>query len=200
MRLGPPYVPAATVPCDGPSRWRSVLPPRGGGSAPFALMWLVLAAALAPVLLPGKAATASADARFPGFPATYDGQPLSELPLSAKEVAFAADFPGRIGRFTDGRREIIVRYVSTATRKLHPAADCFRGLGYAVTPISMRRNAAGQAMSCFTAKGPGGTYRVCEHLVDGSGNSWPDVGAWYWSALFAASGGGWWSYTVAEGM
>lgn len=189
--------------------WRGVLPPRRaegapsarrGGGARFTLMSLVVLSAGAPMLLPAKTSTAPADARFPGFPAIYDGRPLTELPLSAKEVAFAADFPGRIGRFTDGQREIIVRYVLTATRKLHPASDCFRGLGYAVTPIPMRRNAAGQAMSCFEAKGPGGAYRVCEHLDDGIGNSWPDVGAWYWSALFSRGGGGWWSYTVAEGM
>lgn len=172
-------------------------PLKGEGAG--TLIAVVLLAAVSPFAPHGDPASA-ADANFPGFPTNYDGRPLTELPLSAKEVAFEADFPGRIGRFTDGKREIIVRYVSSPTRKLHPASDCFRGIGYAVSPIPMQRNAAGQAMSCFTAKGPGGAYRVCEHLDDGIGNTWSDVGAWYWSALLARRGGGWWSYTVAEGM
>ena len=53
-------------------------------------------------------------------------------------------------------------------------------------------------MSCFEARGRGGAYRVCEHLDDEAGRSWPDVGAWYWSAIFDRGARSWWSYVVAE--
>lgn len=73
------------------------------------------------------------------------------LPLTSLEEVFAHDFSGRIGRFQDGRREIIVRWVNTPTRRLHSATECFRGSGYGVTPLPARRDAAGRSMSCFRA-------------------------------------------------
>jgi hypothetical protein len=50
--------------------------------------------------------------------------------FSSREERFAADFPGRIARFSDGHREIIIRWVARETRALHSASDCFKGLGY----------------------------------------------------------------------
>jgi exosortase/archaeosortase family protein len=160
----------------------------------------LVVAAFSPSLARTTTTSSEAAAPFPGWPSQYDGRTISALPMTVRETAFAADFPGRIGRFSDGEREIIVRYVAAATRKLHPAADCFRGLGYTITPVAMRRNSTGRAMSCFQANGKGGQFRVCEHLdeVSGDGSSWPDIGAWYWHALFRKDGRGWWSYTVAE--
>ena len=51
--------------------------------------------------------------------------------MSEVEQRFAARFPGAIARFSDGERVIVLRHVERPTRMLHPAADCFRGLGYA---------------------------------------------------------------------
>src|ERR1051325_11477965 len=67
---------------------------------------------------------------FPGWPSKFNGKTLTPLALNEMETSFASDFPGRIARFTDGNREIIIRWVTEPTRKLHPSSDCFQGLGY----------------------------------------------------------------------
>src|SRR5262245_3744823 len=95
---------------------------------------LLLAAAVAALVpLTERSNGTAAGAPFPGWPTEYEGRALIELPLTQRETAFVQDFPGRVGRFTDGTREIIIRWVGAPTRRLHSAADCFRGSGYAVT-------------------------------------------------------------------
>lgn len=162
---------------------------------------LLLAAAAVSAALPWIAprrSEAAGHAGFEGFPSRIDGRTVTPLEMSPREAAFARDFPGRIGRFTDGEREIIVRWVARPTRRLHPAADCLRGIGYAVTPAPMRRTADGQLQSCVRAVKGGDRLVVCEHVGNGAGRSWPDVSAWYWHALLAGEGGSWWSVVVAQ--
>ena len=155
-------------------------------------------AAVAPLLHAGNGA-ASADARnFPGWPERYEGRALPALALTQREAAFVRGFPGRVGRFSDGRREIIIRWVGAPTRLLHSAADCFRGSGYAVTPLPLRRDASGVAMGCFRATHRTDRMTVCELIRDQRGESWPDVSAWYWNAMLGASPAPWWSFVVAE--
>ncbi len=72
------------------------------------------------------------------------------LPLSDREQRFVSGFPGRIARFTDGKREIIVRWVTRETRMLHPAADCFRGMGYAIRPLPIYIDERGRHWGSFT--------------------------------------------------
>ena len=156
------------------------------------------AAALSPLLDAPHAATIAAQDGFPGWPTEHDGRALREMPLTPREAAFVEDFPGRVGRFTDGSREIIIRWVGAPTRRLHSAADCFRGSGYAITPLPVRRDAAGAAMSCFRARHGADDLEVCEVIYDLSGESWPDVSAWYWSAIRAATPAPWWSFVVAK--
>jgi hypothetical protein len=161
-----------------------------------------LAAALAPLLAGGQEAAIAADRNFPGWPTHHEGRALTELPLTQREAAFVRDFPGRVGRFSDGRREIIIRWVGAPTRRLHGAADCFRGSGYGVTPLPGRTDGAGAVMGCFRASlhtHPGvEQLTVCELIRDERGASWPDVSAWYWSGLLGASPAPWWAFVVAE--
>jgi len=152
-------------------------------------------AALAP-LLPGRYQTAAADVHFAGWPVAYERRALTEMPLTQREIAFARDFPGRIGRFSDGKREIIIRWVGVPTRRLHSAADCLRGIGYSITPLPARRE--GHAMSCLRASRGADIMTVCELIKDEQGLAFPDVSAWYWDALFGATRGPWWSFVVAE--
>lgn len=157
------------------------------------------AAAVAP--LAGGSNDASApNAGFPGWPTQYEGRPLAAMPLTPRENSFGRDFPGRVGRFSDGRREIIMRWVDAPTRRLHSAADCFRGIGYDITPLPVRTDARGAAMSCFRADRGGDVIAVCEMIRDERGAVWPDVSAWYWNATFGVSPGPWWSFVVAERM
>jgi hypothetical protein len=161
-----------------------------------ALLLAAAAAALAPLLDRSKATAATGN--FPGWPAHYEGRPLSALPLTPREAAFVRDFPGRVGRFSDGRREIIIRWVGAPTRRLHSAADCFRGSGYSVTPLPARRDAAGATMGCFRATLGDTRMTVCEVIRDQHGGSWSDVSAWYWDGMLRSSPPPWWSFVVAE--
>jgi len=163
-----------------------------------AFVLAALAAALAPLLGRPPAGATTASQNFPGWPTHYEGHALAALPLTRREVGFVQDFPGRVGRFTDGRREIIVRWVGAPTRLLHPAADCFRGSGFAVKPLPVRRDAAGNPMGCFRARHQTDDITVCELLRDARGETWPDVSAWYWHALLGATAAPWWSFVVAE--
>jgi hypothetical protein len=166
--------------------------------APALFLLAIFAAGISP-LLRGKDTAASAAAPgFPGWPAMHEGRTLSELPLSKREEAFARDFPGRIGRFTDGEREIILRWVAEPTRRLHPASDCFRGSGYKTTPRNMKRDSSGRLMSCFSATRASETISVCEGVHGLDGQSWPDASSWYWDAILARSTGPWWSVVEAR--
>ena len=134
---------------------------------------------------------------FRGFSATFENQPLVELPLTEREKFFLEDFPGKVGRFSDGKREIVIRFVTEATRKLHPAGDCFRAIGYATKPLPLKVDDAGKRWSCFSAVRANEELKVCERIYDNGGGEWTDVSAWYWTALTETSGE-WWAITVAE--
>jgi hypothetical protein len=163
-----------------------------------AVLLAAVAAASAPLLARGNDPAIAADKQFPGWPTQYEGRALTELALTQRELAFVRDFPGRVGRFSDGSREIIIRWIGAPTRRLHPAAECFRGLGYSVTPMPVRKDASGAAMGCFRAGHGADQLTVCEVIRDQRGASWPDVSAWYWDGLLGNSAAPWWSFVVAE--
>jgi len=135
---------------------------------------------------------------FQQWPSEFQGAKLRQLPLTAKERGFSQNFPGKIGRFTDGSREMIIRYIEQPSRKLHPSADCLRGSGYSVEPTPIRRDQNGQFWGCVLAQRDAATYRVCERIYDQSGNSWYDVSSWYWLVVLQNKQGPWWAVTVAE--
>ena len=143
-------------------------------------------------------ATSATAVTFPGWPSTFAGKTLTPLPLNETEKKFATDFPGRIARFSDGEREIIIRWVTEATRKMHPASDCFQGLGYSVKPLAAHRDENGSLWASFAATKGEERLRVYERIHSDSGDSWTDVSAWYWSALRSEGHGSWWAVTVAE--
>jgi len=162
------------------------------------LVLAALVAALVPLAKKTSARALAAERDFPGWPAQYEGRELMQLPLTPREDAFVRDLPGKVGRFSDGRREIIIRWVGAPTRLLHPAADCLRGSGYNVTPLPVRRDATGSAMSCVRAARAGDAAKICEVIRDERGQSWPDASSWYWHALFGATPPPWWAFVVAE--
>lgn len=159
---------------------------------------LVACAIGAVVPLLGAHAPPPSVGNFPGWPPEFAGEALRELPLGPRERGFVTDFPGRIGRFSDGEREIIVRWVSQETRKLHPASDCFRGAGYSITPQPLRVDGNGARWGVFLAKRGGQQLDVRERIYDPAGNQWTDVSAWYWAAATGKSAGPWWAITVAS--
>ncbi|HSD27219.1 MAG TPA: hypothetical protein VLL75_07940 [Vicinamibacteria bacterium] len=156
-------------------------------------------AALAPFAPRGSGVT-PADAGFPGWPATWDSQPLHPRAATAAEAAFARHFPGRMAAFDDGRRHLLLRYVTQPTRRLHPASDCYRGAGYAVSPRPLRVDGEGRRWGCFAARRAASSLLVCESITGAGRRSWSDVSSWYWAALVEPSAGPWWAVTVAEAV
>ncbi len=138
---------------------------------------------------------------FVEWPQQFDGRPLQPLALSAVEQRFAAQFPGAIARFSAGSQVVTLRHVTRATRKLHPAADCYRGLGYRIQAISLQRRPDRSGLQrCFVASREGQALRVCEYIEDAAGQSFSDNSAWYWSALAGRSPGPWRAVTIAQAM
>lgn len=162
------------------------------------LLIIALLAALMP-LLPLQPAQPPAAVPFGGWPARWQGRALKQLPLSGPEQRFAEGFPGRVAKFKAGPDVLILRWISRETRQLHPAADCFKGMGYSVEPLPPGRDAQG-IWGRFEAVAQGRRLRVSERLLDGRGQSWSDVSAWYWDALLGRSQGPWWSETRVESV
>lgn len=162
--------------------------------------WILvhLAAALVPLFRAGGGGTPPAPDSFPGWPQQFAGRVLEELPLSDRERFFAHDFPGRIARFSDGERELVIRWVDRPTRKLHPAADCLRGAGYEVVPQPIAVDGAGSRWGCVMAGRSGRSSRVCERIVDAKLQGFTDVSSWFWHSVLQRSQGPWWAVTVAE--
>jgi hypothetical protein len=164
----------------------------GEGLAGFAA--LLAACALAPLL---QAAPVAGDAsRAIEWPREFDGRPLRPLALSPVEQRFANAFPGAIGRFSDGERLLVLREVQRPTRMLHPAADCYRGLGYAIAAARLERDAAQRLWRCFEARRDGQALRVCERIEDSQGLAYTDTSAWFWSAALGRSSGPWQAVTT----
>lgn len=130
------------------------------------------------------------------WPTHFRGRPLTQLAAAKLDARFAQRFPGAIARFSDGTQSLIVRRVERPTRMLHPATDCFRAAGYAVTAASAQIDATGAHWRCFVATREQ-RLRVCERIVERdpeAARAWTDVSAWYWSAL--RSTGPWWAITL----
>jgi len=140
-----------------------------------------------------------APASFHEWPALWDGTPLRPLALGAVEERFAQRFPGALVRMTDGQRMFVMRHVTQPTRMLHPAADCYRALGYRIAQERLHLDAQQRMWRCFNAKAPGGqALEVCERIVDAKGQAFTDTSAWYWAGIAGHSTGPWEAVTVAR--
>lgn len=164
-----------------------------GRAALFAA--LAGAAALAPLVVKPSMATAASG--FPGWPVTHEGRALTMLAPAPEDAWLANRFPGRIARFSDGKRQIVLRWTPGATRLLHPAATCFRGSGYTIDHAPMRRASNGATSTCFRARKDGHTLLACERVMVGD-QSWPDISAWYWHALLDPAPDGYWAVLEVE--
>ena len=162
---------------------------------PACLLWAAASAL-------GRPADAPPPQRAPReFPANWQGVPLRPLALSAVEQRFARRFPGTLARLTDGTQVLVVRSVDKPTRMLHPAVDCYQGLGYRIAAQQLELDREQKMWRCFeatpTASG-GQRLRVCERIVDTAGRGFTDTSAWYWAAVMGQSPGPWQAITVAR--
>jgi hypothetical protein len=132
------------------------------------------------------------------WPREWQGRPLRPLVLSDVEQRFARRFPGEMARLTDDRHIVVLRRVTQPTRMLHPAADCYRALGYAVADIQLEQASDHLLWRCFVASRAGQKLRVCERIEDAKGQGWTDSSSWYWAAALGQSQGPWQAVTVAR--
>ena len=167
-------------------------------------LWL----AVLPLCLMGAGVTAltrvatvpTAVSRSVELPTEWGGQPLRPMALSEVERRFSDRFPGTIHRLTDGRQVLVLRDVTQPTRMLHPAVDCYQGLGYRIAAEQLERDAQQRLWRCFEASRNGQRLRVCERIVDANGQGFTDASAWYWAALLGQSTGPWQAITVARAL
>lgn len=142
------------------------------------------------------------------LPIHWNGTPLRPLALSEVEHRFARRFPGNIARMTDGEHVLVLRTVRQPTRMLHPATDCYKGLGYHIQGEQLERlqtvatlaATATPLQRCFIAERAGRRMRVCEHIADARGQTFTDTSAWYWAAVAGQSTGPWRAITVARAL
>ncbi len=160
---------------------------------------LCVCAAILPVLSSSIVPERSREP-FPGWPETFEGLPLTQLSLNTRETSFMGKLPGKAGRFTDGEREIIIRWwnrVEPAYR-LHSGADCMQCAGYEITPLGDLIDTNGMHWSSFIATSQGASLHVRERIWDREGRSWPEISAWMWAVVCCRTQGPWWCISVAE--
>lgn len=174
---------------------------------PRALSALLLCCALLPLAGPAPSAAARPALRadMQEWPREWAGQALQPLARSAVEARFAADFPGRIGRFrlVGSGDELVLRDVQRPTRMLHPAADCWRGIGWQVGTARLVQGGPSDPNAlwrCFEASQAGQRVRVCERIVDAHGQVFTDTSAWFWAASLGQSAGPWQAVTTVQGL
>jgi hypothetical protein len=171
---------------------------------PYAMTATLLWCAMLPLATrgPGAAPIAAASQEAPEWPRQWRGQALQPLARSAVEARFAERFPGRIARFRvgDGGEELVLREVQRPTRMLHPAADCWRGIGWHVGTAKLVRDDDTALWRCFEASHEGRRVRVCERIVDADGAAFTDTSAWFWAASLGHSVGPWQAITRVQGL
>ena len=161
---------------------------------------VLAACALAPLAQRPAARGGETAMQAAEWPATWEGRRLRPLALSAVETRFASQFPGRIARLTDDEQVIVLREVRQPTRMLHPAADCYRGLGYRIEQAQLERDAQQGLWRCFIAERDGKRLRVCERIVDAQGRTYTDASSWFWAAQLGQSTGPWQAITTARSL
>jgi exosortase/archaeosortase family protein len=125
-------------------------------------------------------------------------QNLDRISLNIDETKFASNFPGTVEKFADGNKSILMRVVRTETRQLHSSADCYKGNGYTVKPLSIIVDQNGFRWSRFDAQKDSRHFIVRECILDGRSGMWTDPSSWYWAALLGKTTGPWCFVTVAE--
>jgi len=164
------------------------------------LFYILIALCFLSSILPREVSINQAPENFPGWPEAFQGKALKALPLTKREKIFEKNFPGHVGRFTDGQREIIFRWVARPTRKLHPSHHCFRATGFDIKFLPLHRDASNDMWGQFRAQKDNEQFLVQERIFESNNKtqSWTDVSTWFWKALLNKSSGPWWAITITS--
>lgn len=174
------------APVSSPARW--------GLYVGLVLSWLLVL--VSPRFSP--APLGPPDLREVTWPTEFDGRPLREVALSPQENRFFQAFPGEIRRYHDGEHQVVLRYVTTPTRKLHTVAQCLRASGFTLRHLPLREDTYG-VWSVVEARRGGESYLVREMIRAEGGGTWSDTSTWYWEAHRSPANGPWWLMSVIEG-
>ena len=155
-----------------------------------------LIAALA-ALIPRPDRKTPGHGTFPGWPETFEGQPLIGTPLAESEARFDARFPGKIGRFRAGSDIVVMRWTDRATHRVHPLSVCLRAGGWSIEPLPMARRDDGD-WSAFAARKGNETLAVREQVRAANGMVFADVEGWFWQAMAGRTSGPWFVISVAS--
>jgi hypothetical protein len=166
-----------------------------------AVRWLLatmVLATVAPLFASHGLRPHPASAPLPDWPHEFEGRPLTPVALTPGQTKFLGDFPGAAARFSDGERDILMRWVTQPTRRLHPAEDCYRGWGFTVAASKIRVDRDGRHWRCFEVSNQGVARQVCEQIRDDEGRNYTDVSSWYWDATLERTRAPWLVVTVAS--
>jgi hypothetical protein len=180
--------------------WLEALNERAARRWPLLLGAVLAACALLPLALPAQDPAPPAGTAAHEWPHQRDGRALQPLAVHPVEQRFAARFPGHIARFSDGRRVFVLRHVQRPTRMLHPAADCYRALGYRIEQPRLEHDAQARLWRCFVARHGDERLRVCERIEAGGGEAFADASSWFWAAALGRSRGPWLAITSVESL
>ena len=93
-----------------------------------------------------------------------------------------------------------MRYITRATRKLHPATDCLRASGHHIGEgeVKVHTDTHGHHWSGCEATKSGKRFFLRERIIslNNEDKEWCDVSSWYWSALTEPHQGPWLAITV----
>lgn len=123
--------------------------------------------------------------------------PLTPLPRTDAEMAFAESFPGTLSSYRWADSQVILRRVNEATRRLHPSRDCLRAAGFDTSDAFTVRLSDGSEWARFHATRDGEKWTVSERITSERNHaSWTDISSWYWAAIRQPLNGPWQAETV----
>ena len=150
---------------------------------------------------PSSSTTRATPNQASELPNEWQGARLRPLALSDVELRFAKHFPGTLARMTNEKQTLVLRTINQPTRMLHPATDCYRGLGYRIANEQLEVQGNSQnRWRCFNAQRNGRSVRVCERIEDANGQGLTDTSSWYWASITGQSHGPWKAFTVATAL
>ena len=161
----------------------------------FAFTLACIVCAVAPLFLPAAQAGTMDE---PAWPTTFGGKPLTRVELQPYEQRYAAQFPGRMARFSDGSRQIMFQWLPTHSRSVHSASQCLQNVGYLVEHGPIIVDESGVRWSSCEARRGATAIRLRERIEDAHGGHWQDVSSWYWDATLGRSRGPYWVVIVTE--
>lgn len=130
---------------------------------------------------------------------SYQGEALTPLALTPAEEKFYTNFPGSVAIYEGHSFKLIVRTVTRATRKLHPASHCLRAEGFHISEKTQTNLPDGSRWLTYTATRNGAQWLIREHIAQTDGDKqWSEIPAWFWHAFLHPADGPWKAITVMQ--